>query len=92
MGRSGRLVTGRKVAGSNPGSPGLNCVSVLEQDTEPQIAPDMHSPCDEPCEGPVMSWRLVQAVPSLCPETAGIGSSKTPRDPIKSIKQLQTMT
>ena len=50
MGRSGRLVTGRKVAGSNPGSPRLNCVSVLEQDTEPQIAPDMHSPCDEPCD------------------------------------------
>ena len=68
--------------------------SVLEQDIEPQIAPDVQlAPCmadSAIMEGPVMSWRLVQGVPCPRPETAGIGSSKTPRDPIKGIKWLQT--
>ena len=66
----------RKAVGSNPGSARLSwaaCRSVLEQDTEPQIAP----------EGPVMSWRPVQGVPCLCLETAGIGSSDKPCDPLK---------
>ena len=40
------------------------------QDTEPQIAP----------EGLAMSWWLVQSIPCLRPETAGIGS----RDPLKT--------
>ena len=45
----------------------------VEQDTEPWIAP----------EGPAMSWRLVEGVPCLRPETAGIGSSNKPSDPLK---------
>ena len=35
-----------------------------------------------------MSWRLVQGVPCPRPEIAGIGSSKTPRDPIKRDKAV----
>ena len=50
----------------------LHFWSVLEQDTEPQSAP----------EGTAMSWRLVQGAPRLRLETAGIGSSnKPPHDP-----------
>ena len=64
-------------------------------DTEPQIAPDVRlAPCmvaSAISEGPVMSWRLVQGVPCPRLETAGIGSSKNPCDPIKGIKLLQTM-
>ena len=41
--------------------------------------------------GPSMSWRLVQGAPCPHQETAGIGSSKKPSDPIKGIKRLQTM-
>ena len=50
----------------------LHFWSVLEQDTEPQSAP----------EGTAMSWWLVQGAPRLRLETAGIGSSnKPPHDP-----------
>ena len=38
-----------------------------------------------------ITWRLVQGVPYLHPETAGIGFSNSPCDPIKGIKRLQTM-
>ena len=45
--RLGGSAHDQKVAGANPGSLGLNlaaCQSVLEQDTEPQIAPDVQLP------------------------------------------------
>ena len=38
-----------------------------------------------------MGWRLIQGVPCPRPETAGIGSSKNPCNPIKGIKRLQIM-
>ena len=71
------MASDRKVAGSN-----LICRSVLEQDTEPQTAPDVWLP---PCMAASASacMRLVQG-----PETAGIGSS---RDPVKGLKRLQVM-
>ena len=77
----------RKAAGSNPSSElsWAACWSVLEQDSEPQIAPDVRlAPCTAASaisEGPAMSRRLVQGVLCPRPETAGIGSSKNPPRP-----------
>ena len=65
--RGGCISEGRAgwqvISGSNPCSPGLNwaaCRSVLEQDTERQIAPDVQFPS---VQSPAMNWRLVQSVP-----------------------------
>ena len=87
--RSGRLVIGRLLVQNE-----LHVVLSLDtQDTEPWIAPDVqlapYLAASAVSERPAMSWRLVQGVPR--PEKAGIGSSKNPHDPIKGIKQLQTM-
>ena len=93
VGRAGQQVIGR-VASSNPSS-GLSwavCRSVLEQDSEPQIAPDVWlAPCMAAfaiSEGPAMSWRLVQGVPCPRSETAGIGSSEKPCDSMKKDKAV----
>ena len=73
VGRAGWLVIA-KVAGSNPGSPGMNwaaCRCVIEQDTEPQIAPDVQLPSVR-----ALRWAGELArVSCLRPETAGIGYS-----------------
>ena len=67
------------------------CQSVLEQDTEPQIAPDVHlASCmaaSAISEGHAMGWRLVQGVPCPRPETAGTGSAKK-----RTKKKQKTMT
>ena len=93
VGRAGWLVIA-KVAGSNPGSPGMNwaaCRCVIEQDTEPQIAPDVQLPSVR-----ALRWAGDLArVSCLRPETAGIGYSNNARDSLKNrlkIKWLQLTT
>ena len=71
-----RLASDRKVAGSNPssGPSWAAWQSLLEEDTEPQVAPDVWlAPCmaaSAISEDPAMSWRLVQGAPCPRPETS----------------------
>ena len=95
--RAGRQVVGSLVQiPAPPGRAEMHVVVSLSKILNPNLLPmcSRHLAPWQPLpsvKGPTMSWRLVQEAPCPRPETAGIGSSTNPSDPIKGIKRLRTI-